>query len=352
MLQKMLSGCNLHAPESLRDNVMDNTQTSTNSISHLEEKVNILIVKILQPLSKDCELSNNEVFHKLETELHQVANELADTITGIKLQQHLDKAETKNDAKDLIKAQATRMKNMGLRIVNIRMLGGTVIPISTEYYHRKVTLKKHRGLRGIYPGLLLLGIMNHHSPGLESLISLLATAASSFAEATQLIKETLGFNIDVKTMRKTVKRFSERARACIELERFTPPDDFTGRTVAASTDGGRIRIRTNKRGKKTKKGRTRYKTDWREPKLIIIYVIGEEGKKERSTLPIMDATLNGPDETFGLLVFYLKKLKVNAADLLIFLSDGAKWIWERAKNIASMPGFQTDFTHYRMPNQL
>ena len=227
---------------------------------------------------------------------------------------------------------------MGERIVNIRMFGGTLVPVTATYYHQKSILKKHSGRRGFYPGLLLIGVSNHYSPCLESLISLFATAASSFSEAVQLIQEALGFKVDVKTIRSIVKRFAERARTAVQLDKFEQPDDFSGRIVAASTDGGRIRIRKNKRGKKTKKGRTRYSTDWREPKLLIIYVVGSDVQQERSMLPMMDATMNGPDETFALLVFYLKKLNVDTSDLLVFVSDGAKWIWERAKNIASQIG--------------
>jgi len=244
------------------------------------------------------------------------------------------------------------MKNIGSRIVNIRMMGGTIIAVLVTYYHRKATLKKYKGLRGFYPGLMLVGITHRYSPGLESLSSLLATATCSFAEASQLMQETLGFKMDVKTIRSIAKRFAEMARKSIELDKVKKPSDFVGRIIAASTDGGRIRIRKNKRGKKTQKGRTRYRTDWREPKLIIIYVVGQDGQKDRKVLPIMDATLNGPDETFALLVYYLRKLDVNSSDFLLFVSDGAKWIWERAKNLAESVGicitrclFALDYYH-------
>ena len=156
------------------------------------------------------------------------------------------------------------------------------------------------------------------------------------------IIETLGFKVNVKTIVAIVKQFAHKARSALKLEEIKFPDDFSGRTLAASTDGGRIRIRKNKRGKKTAKRRTRYKTDWREPKLIIIYVIGKDGQKERKTLPIIDASLNGPDETFSLLHFYLKMLNISAADLLLFISDGAQWIWERAKKLAQSVGFNSE----------
>jgi hypothetical protein len=100
-----------------------------------------------------------------------------------------------------------------------------------------------------------------------------------------------------------------------------------------STDGGRIRIRKNKRGPKTKKGRNRYCTDWREPKLLIIYVVNDEGEMERKFCPFIDGTMKGPDAVFGLLRFYLFKLKLCAADQILFVADGARWIWNRVPQL-------------------
>jgi len=319
---------------------MESAPNSKNIITNFNEKIDILMAELLKINSQPIILSNAEDFEALESKLHQIAKELADGIAGSKLQAYFDSAEAKAAEKSLVKSQKIKIKNMGKRVIQIRLLGGTTIPIAASYYHRKATLKKHKGQRGFYPSLLLTGIANQYSPGLTSLISLLATASCSYAEAKQLIKETVGCKVDVKTIRTIAKCFAEKARACVECDKLDRPDDFTGKIVAASTDGGRIRVRKNKRGRKTKKGRTRYHTDWREPKLIIIYVIGEAGKKEPSILPMMDATLKGPDETFSLLIYYLKKLNVNAADLLIFLSDGAKWIWERAKKLAESVGIK------------
>lgn len=331
---------------------MESAKSSMDIILILKHTAKTLAEKILEIGNQPYKINTGEDLRALEIELHKMTTELADAIAGMKLQEHLSSDESKAAAKELADSQPSRIKNMGERTVNIRMLGGTLIAVIVTYYHRKATLKKKQGLGGFYPGLLLIGIANRYSAGLESLVTLMATAASSLAEASLLIKETLGFKVDVKTIRTFIKRFAQRARDGLALEDFEMPDDFSGRVVAASTDGGRVRIRKNKRGKKTKKGRTRYTTDWREPKLIIIYIVGEDGTKDRKTLPIMDATLNGPDETFALLIFYLKQLKVNAADLLLFVSDGANWIWERAKTLASKVGiakerclFALDYYH-------
>jgi hypothetical protein len=37
----------------------------------------------------------------------------------------------------------------------------------------------------------------------------------------------------------------------------------------------------------------------------------------------------GPDALFSLLRSYLQKLNIKQADQVLFVSDGAKWIWNR-----------------------
>ncbi len=98
--------------------------------------------------------------------------------------------------------------------------------------------------------------------------------------------------------------------------------------MVLSTDGGRIRIRTNN-AVQTAKGRNRYRTDWREPKLLIIYVVDEKGHMDREFLAVIDGTLGGPDAIFKLMEFYLRELKITTADKILFVADGARWIWKR-----------------------
>lgn len=109
-----------------------------------------------------------------------------------------------------------------------------------------------------------------------------------------------------------------------------------------SIDGGRIRIRKNKKGPKTKKGRHRFHTDWREPKLFIIYVINAEGRMERAFNPLIDASLN----IFALLGFYLSKMNIHQASSVAFIADGALWIWERALALLSSLGLKSEQIHF------
>lgn len=68
---------------------MESTQSSNEIITNLKQKVDTLIGKLCQSLGESIDLSDAENVNKLENGLHETARELADTITGVKLQEHL-----------------------------------------------------------------------------------------------------------------------------------------------------------------------------------------------------------------------------------------------------------------------
>ena len=151
----------------------------------------------------------------------------------------------------------------------------------------------------------------------------------------------------MKVIRKLTYRYAERARAVQQAEQIPLGEDESvqGRRVVVSTDGGRLRVRENKRGRKTAKGRTRYKGAWREPKLLIIYVVDAKGKLEKSFAPMIDGTLRGPDALFHLLQSYLKSLNIQTADHVLFVADGAHWIWKRIPVLVKALGLESERVH-------
>lgn len=152
----------------------------------------------------------------------------------------------------------------------------------------------------------------------------------SFTEAKQVLT-ALGIPLGEKSIRRLTYRSTQRARMVQQSDGWIESEKGAGagRRIIASCDGGRIRLRENKRGRKTKKGRTRYKGAWREPKLLIIYMVDAEGKKIKEYAPLIDGTLQGPDSIFRLLLHYLRQFEMQDNDQLLFIADGAKWIWNR-----------------------
>jgi hypothetical protein len=103
--------------------------------------------------------------------------------------------------------------------------------------------------------------------------------------------------------------------------------------VVVQIDGGRIRVRENKKRKKKqrRKGqREKFATPWREPKVLTIFEIDERGKMtKKHRQPLIDGTLLGPDHVVELVAYHLHRLGVAQAELVVFVSDGARWIWDR-----------------------
>jgi hypothetical protein len=180
---------------------------------------------------------------------------------------------------------------------------------------------------------------------------MMAAVLSSFQEASNIMKER-GTHIGVNTIRKIAQRFSLRAQINKAAEAYLCDETVAGFRVVISTDGGRVRIRKNKRGPKTSKGRSRYSTEWKEPKLLAIYAIGADGKMNRKFHPFIDGTMKGPDAVFDLIRYYLSNLEITRAEKILFIADGARWIWNRVGSLMKSLGVeksqyheQVDFYH-------
>ena len=112
---------------------------------------------------------------------------------------------------------------------------------------------------------------------------------------------------------------------------FPAGQEMAGQHVVAQIDGGRVRIRTQVETSKRKgvRHRRKIRVEWREPKLLILYVSDRKGRMLRETRPWIDGTMSGPDHTMELLAFHLHRLGAARAKAVSFVSDGAPWIWNR-----------------------
>jgi hypothetical protein len=317
---------------------------TTRNNTDLTAKIQAVNEQILKILARGDEVKNEQSLEKLEQEVQMLTRELGDLIVAQKVQQTIDEDEEfRISALELARRVRKSLVNKGRVLVWIRFSGGTSIPLSVAYWTRKGAAGR-RG-KGLYPELYLLGIHDHCTPLIASEIAQAAAALCSLEEARHMM-ESRGCSLNIKTVRNVTKRFAARARAGQKAEPVVEAlqaEDLKHRKVVLSSDGGRLRIRTTKKGCRTKKKRSRYRTDWREPKLLIIYVVNEDGRIDNKILPLIDGTMKGTDALFALMYLYLRALNLSLVDQILFVADGAHWIWESvqlAREMLKLGGMQ------------
>jgi hypothetical protein len=162
-----------------------------------------------------------------------------------------------------------------------------------------------------------------------------------------------GTALDIKVVHRIARQLGAAMLTCRtrELLRWRAGQlpagaELAGRRVAAMIDGGRTRVRTvirKQQGRgQGKKQRRRYKAEWREPKLLIIFEIDDHGRQKAKTRPWIDGTFAGPDEAMELLAFHLHRLGANQAEVVVFVADGAPWVWERLDWVERRVGLKAE----------
>jgi hypothetical protein len=295
----------------------------------------------------------NEIFHincpaslhKAEQQIVKATNRLAARILALKIQESLKRDKIQDEERKVVRSIPKKMKNQGVREVNISTSLGVTITVVASYFSRAVKKDKRRKKRnGIYPGLFLLGIHDRLTPKLASEVSSTAVIVGSYAEARQVL-EGNGIFLAIKKICNTCRRYAQRAKLSARTEGYNFSETLSGCRVVVSVDGGRVRIREKKRGPKTQKGRSGYHGAWREPKLLIIHTVNDQGKVDRTFAPFIDASMKGPDAVFSLLRFYLEKINVSSAAKVLFVADGARWIWNRVSKLFTSLGLASNQCH-------
>lgn len=223
----------------------------------------------------------------------------------------------------------------------MRLLGGLLLWVKTLYCAPAARTGKGRGREGggIYPELGVLGIQEGSSPALvrdvARQVALLPSYAISREELARRglklnIKEIYGLGKYAGAAALTYRRrLLEHYRAGL----LSAGSEWAGKRLGVFVDGGRMKIRTRtKRQKgrgKHKTQRRRYRTDWREPKLLIVVELDERGRMVPGSKAVLDGTFEGPDELMELLAMYLHHFGAASAKLVCLGADGAPWVWER-----------------------
>jgi hypothetical protein len=165
-----------------------------------------------------------------------------------------------------------------------------------------------------------------------------------------------GIRLDKKAVRRIAEQLGRQMLAWRQREllvwragQLPAGNEFAGRRVVVEIDGGRVRLRENRKRQQKqqrRKGqRKKFDTPWREPKVLTIFEIDEQGKMtKKHRQPLIDGTLLGPDHLAELVAYHLHRLGVAQAELVVFASDGARWIWDRLNWIERCAGLDPSRT--------
>jgi len=225
--------------------------------------------------------------------------------------------------------------------LRLRLLGGLILFVTTLYCGPAARTGKGRGKggAGLYPELAAFGFSEGASPALVSCVGRQCALLPSYEIARQELAAR-GTALDIKVVHRIARQLgaevlTARTRDLLRWRagQLPPGRVLAGKRVAVQVDGGRTRLRRVTRQQKGrgkgKRQRRRYRAEWREPKLLIIYEVDAQGRRKAGTKPWIDGTFGGPDEALELLAFHLHRLGAAAAEVVTFVSDGAPWIWER-----------------------
>ena len=337
------------------------TQKRAPSPTNLQEQIE----EIIDGLRRDVESRIDEWidvrsavgFRDFEVEVAALLRCIGDGIAEMVLREILADEEFVRRCSSTAR-KALQVRGGGMREVRVRLLGGTSVEVSAPYM--KVDRRRRPGPRrksgrrgpngsGLYPALAALGISFGVTPALAGEIARQVTDSDS-VRAGRAALARRGIDLGHKQTLRILNLFGERA---VEyryewLGRMFDADlpqsgPLSGKRVVVSVDGGRIRERVPKQGRRSRRtGHHRYDAPWREPKLFTIYTIDEKGKVDKTFRPIIDGTMEDCDATFAMLVAYLRGLGCHKAKHLELVGDGALWIWGRVDSLVEFVGISVD----------
>jgi len=322
-------------------------------VQRIEAEVGPIDAALERAIERVYTASCAEEFYDAERGVRAELMRRGDLAVGAVLEQKASDPAFVEPAKKLMMAQAdaagVKLKSHGRRPTRVRLLGGSVIrfrtlqllPVAQKGPGRKRGVgRRGRNGSGVYPALAVLGIEGRSTPALRVEIAREVGEANSVAVARASLRER-GLDVPHKTALRLAYLFADRALerrvGAIAEASASPPEvgELAGKRVAVGIDGGRLRIRVNpKAGRRNAKtGHRRYKAPWREPKVMTIYVVDDEGQKHPRHRMFLDATMGDADAAVALLIGHLRLLGAHNAEHVSLHGDGAAWIWGRAEEI-------------------
>ncbi len=248
------------------------------------------------------------------------------------------------------------------RTIGVKLLGGLLIWVASVYCApRKGSRITAEEVSGLYIELAQFGCGKGITPGLESRVARQAALCPSLELARQELERD-GVTLDVKTVRRIAYQCGNGLLSLRKHQlrlwragQLPAGDELRGQRVSVQIDGGRTRLRSELRPAEQKPERTdadglvvenapgrskmrpaqTFDAEWREPKLVTIFVHDERGRMLKESRATFEGTFLGPDAIAELVAMHLHRLGAAEALSITFSSDGATWIWDRIPQIVA-----------------
>jgi hypothetical protein len=263
-----------------------------------------------------------EEFHQFEDAL------LAATRTGVVakvLEEVINAAHRDGGFVLWCMAAAARRQDLsarGNKTVTVRFAAGGETEVETPYMvppkpAGKPGPKRRQGCRGkggagMYPVLAALGVIGRTSPCAASMTAKSAAELGSFEEAAGALKGQ-GYELHPDTVRTIMGYVADAGLSDRECGPEIDESVFAGKRVVIAPDGGRVRCRLEKAGRRRKSGYHGYETPWREPKVFAAYVLDDNGKKVRRSRPVYEGTFAPWKDAIEIAATTLKRYGIQKA---------------------------------------
>jgi hypothetical protein len=301
---------------------------------------------------------------ELEKEIHAAFSRGADLVVVGLMAVITNTPRFEDTREDARQAAVVPLSRGRPRQVHVRMLGGLDMWATSLYCAplKSWLNETKEKVPGMYVELAQFGFGKGCTPGLRSLVARQAALCPSLQFAKREL-ERGGVKLDVKAVRRIANQCGEdllylRTQELLLWREGKLPagTELAGKRVSVQIDGGRTRIRGKMRdvtrvpeaknadglpyddapGRSRKRPRKTFDADWREPKLMTIFVHDDEGRMVKKSTALVDGTLLGPDALAELVAMHLHRLGAAKALSITFVADGGVWIWERIGRIVEL----------------
>jgi len=235
-----------------------------------------------------------DTFSEIEQEIDQHYRLGAGNLAAALLQQATSRSSMAEHVERIRQEAALESKSPQPRPLRVRLLCGLVLFVSTSYCApdgRKLRARQLLGAHaGLYPELAAFGFGKGCSPALQYKVARIVALSPSMEVARKELGRE-GIQLDKKTVRRIAEQLGTQLLALRQRELLAwragllaAGSDFVGRRVVVQIDGGRIRVRENKKkrtgrvaNKKRRLPTTCIGWEWPRPRWLSSSLMGRLG---------------------------------------------------------------------------